>query len=490
MCEPIVKGFSYLLFHTPDLVRYGSKPSREIAQDDSLMHQITPLLRRFEEAVAYPPNQVFVGNVKPDALTHIPQPWYEHPVEGAVREGTFGDLVPEEEFYGLLKIADDFDLVWLAEDFIPLLREKLALNGFFSEQDMKRLGEGHPQSAIRRRVEKEASLPLYYESEVVGCFNRHHEEDETLSAKILMENLATKASAGMALRHLLSKTGVPPGEIRYLLSCSEEAVGDRYNRGGGNLAKAIGEMGDCVNATGSDVKAFCSAPVFALVHAASFVKSGLFDNVVVVGGGSLPKLGMKFRGHLAHRMPILEDMLGSMAFLVARDDGVNPIIRLDSVGIHTIGSSSSQQSIMESLVVKPLQRVGLELSEVDKFSTELHNPEITLPQGSGNVPLNNYRMIAALAVLQREIPRDGLDAFVRKHGMPGFSPTQGHIPAAVPYLGHAIEAMKAGQIKRAMFLAKGSLFLGRMSQLSDGISFLLERNSRTPDMKDNGRSLM
>ena len=29
-----------------------------------------------------------------------------------------------------------------------------------------------------------------------------------------------------------------------------------------------------------------------------------------------------------------------------------------------------------------------------------------------------------------------------------------------------------------MLLAKGSLFLGRMTQMSDGISFLLERNPR------------
>jgi len=27
-----------------------------------------------------------------------------------------------------------------------------------------------------------------------------------------------------------------------------------------------------------------------------------------------------------------------------------------------------------------------------------------------------------------------------------------------------------------MFLAKGSLFLGRMTQLSDGMSFILEKN--------------
>ena len=60
--------------------------------------------------------------------------------------------------------------------------------------------------------------------------------------------------------------------------------------------------------------------------------------------------------------------------------------------------------------------------------------------------------------------------------MPGFSPTQGHVPAAVPFLGHALAAMREGTMKRAMFVAKGSLFLGRMSQLSDGMSFVLEAN--------------
>jgi len=67
---------------------------------------------------------------------------------------------------------------------------------------------------------------------------------------------------------------------------------------------------------------------------------------------------------------------------------------------------------------------------------------------------------------------------VKERGMPGYAPTQGHVPSAVPFLGHAIEAMKRGDMKRAMFVAKGSLFLGRMSQLSDGISFILEANSK------------
>ena len=71
-----------------------------------------------------------------------------------------------------------------------------------------------------------------------------------------------------------------------------------------------------------------------------------------------------------------------------------------------------------------------------------------------------------------------MDKFVEKHGMPGFSPTQGHIASAIPYMPHAVDAIRSGKIKRAMFLAKGSLFLGRMTQMSDGMSFLLEQNEQ------------
>jgi betaine reductase len=187
---------------------------------------------------------------------------------------------------------------------------------------------------------------------------------------------------------------------------------------------------------------------------------------------------MKYAGHLKNDMPILEDVLGGFAFLVAPDDGKSPVIRLDSFGKHDIGANSSQQAIMTSLVLQPLKKVGLKITDIDKFSTELHNPEVTLPAGSGNTPLTNYKIMAALAVLEEEIEKEQMDAFVKERGMPGFSPTQGHIPAAVPFLGHALEAMKAGRLNNAMFVAKGSLFLGRMSQLSDGLSFLLEKNNQ------------
>lgn len=190
----------------------------------------------------------------------------------------------------------------------------------------------------------------------------------------------------------------------------------------------------------------------------------------------MAKLGMKFKGHLAKDMPILEDVLGGLAFLVTGDDGISPLIRMDSIGKHDIGAGSSQQSIMESLVLKPLDRMGKKITDVDKYAVELQNPEVTVPAGSGNVPLTNYRMIGALAVLRKEIQRSEIDRFVLEHGMPGFSPTQGHIPAAVPFLGHAIDAIKRGEMNNAMFVARGSLFLGRMTQLSDGLSFLIEKN--------------
>ena len=120
--------------------------------------------------------------------------------------------------------------------------------------------------------------------------------------------------------------------------------------------------------------------------------------------------------------------------------------------------------------------MGLQYKDVDKYATELHNPELTEPSGSGNVPLLNYRLIAGMATLEEQLSKADIPKFVERHGMPGFSPTQGHIASAVPFLGHAFDRLMAGEMERVMFLAKGSLFLGRMTRLSDGLSFILERN--------------
>ena len=58
----------------------------------------------------------------------------------------------------------------------------------------------------------------------------------------------------------------------------------------------------------------------------------------------------------------------------------------------------------------------------------------------------------------------------------GFAPTQGHIPSGVPFVGHARRDMLAKKLKNAMIIGKGSLFLGRLTNLFDGLSFVIEAN--------------
>jgi betaine reductase len=198
----------------------------------------------------------------------------------------------------------------------------------------------------------------------------------------------------------------------------------------------------------------------------------------VVGGGSLAKLGMKYQAFLRNDMPVLGDCLGAMAFLVAPDDGESPILHLESgsVGLARVGASTSDQAVYHDLIVTPLEALGLTMSDIDKFAPELHNPELMEYSGSGDVAHKNYRLIAATAVMNGAIAKSDMEKFIERIGMVGFAPPQGHIPSAVPYVGHAMAAMRRREIRRVMFLCKASLFLNRLTELYDGVSFVLEAN--------------
>ena len=100
---PVIKGASYYLAHVPSMVRHGSKPAREIEKDPSLLNPILEHTWEFEKAVKYPPNQVFIGNMDPDELLNK-GPWYKNLSPNGSRWGEFGEMMPEDEFYGMLQI--------------------------------------------------------------------------------------------------------------------------------------------------------------------------------------------------------------------------------------------------------------------------------------------------------------------------------------------------------------------------------------------------
>jgi hypothetical protein len=474
--DAVVRAASLVLAHTPGLARHGSKPARTLTGDPELTRRFLDHLRSFDDAVGYPPHQAFLGSCHPRDLP--PRPWVTptasprataHPT--AERFTPFGEIMPEEEFLGLMAAVDEFDLMTLTPDVAERAAKRLAEHPLGAHLDLARI------SAAAGDGDGREGLPLQLAPDTLaGALRGAHDEDESLAAPVLLENLACKATGTLALLHLLHDNGLDPAGIGYTMSCSEEAVGDRYQRGGGNMGKAIAAVAGLRESSGADVKDFCAAPIPALVIAASLVVSGVFEQVVVVAGGSLPKLGMKFEGHLAHDLPVLEDVIGGAALLVTADDGVSPRIRLDAVGRHRVSSGGSGSAILQDLAVRPLDALGMRMTDVDDYATELHDPEVTEPQGSGDVAARNYKTIAALAARRGDIGRDGIADFVATRGMPGYAPTQGHLASAICYLPHALNRLRSGAAEKVLLLAKGSLFLGRMSQASDGMSVLLERN--------------
>lgn len=475
----VLKGSSYFLAHTPDMVVHNGTTQtlqRKIDPDSEYLKSIKKHFRDYEACVSYPPNQVYIGNMTPEELETIETPWYNKKTDEK-RQGTFGEIMPEDEFIGMMKYVDVFDLVKLADDFSKAVKNKLAKHPLLDEKIVEKLAEEVSFEEISGFIENEKAEPIYFNGEIVGCVKAAHNLDETLFAHVIFENLVSKASCTMAILHLLQQTGINKTDIEYVLECSEEACGDMNQRGGGNFAKAAAEMAGLENATGSDVRGFCAGPTHALIQAASLVKSGVFKNVIVCAGGSTAKLGMNGKDHLSKDIPILEDCVASFAVLISENDGVSPELNIDIVGRHTVGTGASPQKVISSLTSIPLEKAGLKLTDIDKYSVEMQNPDITKPAGAGNVPEANYKMIGALAVMKGQIQKADLPDFVKQHGMVGWAPTQGHIPSGIPYLGFAQKDILSGEINRAMFVGKGSLFLGRMTNLFDGISFVIQKNS-------------
>src|SRR6056297_577961 len=426
---PVIKGAGYVLVHTPDMiVQNGSTQvvERMTNPGSEYLAEIESHIRSYQEVVSYAPNQTYIGNITPEELGKIESPWHDKKTEGT-RQGKMGEIMPQDEFIGMLKMSDAFGLVKIDKDFMGAVKEKLTGCGLFTDEDIKKLGDGDEASEIEEAVANNGAEAIYDGGKLIGCVKKAHDRDIN-------------------------------------------------QRGGGNFAKSIAEAAGATNATGSDTRGFCAAPTHALIEAAALVQAGVYENVVIVAGGATAKLGMNGKDHVKKGLPVLEDVLGGFAIMIGKNDGVNPIVRTDLVGRHTVGTGSSPQAVITSLITAPLDKAGMKITDVDKYSVEMQNPDVTKPAGEGDVPTANYKMIGALGVKRGDIDKKELAAFVKNHGMPGWAPTQGHIPSGVPYLGFAKKDLSEGSLNRVMIVGKGSLFLGRMTNLFDGVSVIVERN--------------
>ncbi|MDB8852252.1 glycine/sarcosine/betaine reductase complex component C subunit beta [Peptostreptococcus anaerobius] len=477
MSYPVFRGAGYVLVHTPDMIiKNGTTCTveQEINPDSEFLKEVGSKIRSYEEVVNYLPNQVYIGNERPEALADLKLPWCEVEHKGE-RRGKFGQIVPQDEFIALMQISDAFELVKLSEEFVSNVRPAIEEN-YPELEPFFGLLKGSDISDAEELCASHTAQGLYHEDKLVGYVKRAHDVDVNLNAHTMFENLVVKASGVVSALELLRSSGISKDEIDYVIECSEEACGDMNQRGGGNFAKSIAEMAGMTHASGSDTRGFCAGPTHALINAAALVKAGIHKNVMVVAGGASAKLGMNAKDHVKKGLPVLEDVVGGFAILISENDGVHPIIRTDSVGKHTVGTGSAPQAVMTALITQGLDRLGLKIPDVDVYSVEMQNPDITKPAGAGNVPEANYKMIGALAATRGEIEKKELKSFIAGHGLPGWAPTQGHIPSGVPYIGFLIDDLTSGDKNRAMIVGKGSLFLGRMTNLFDGVSFVAERN--------------
>ncbi|MBR0278511.1 MAG: glycine reductase, partial [Synergistaceae bacterium] len=341
-----IKSYSYCLNHAPETgSHYGGTPWEAFhsGKEQEYLDALPNHLQSYDHALHYAPNQTYIGGISYEEFEAIPAPWVDKPLpdDKSKRYGKFGELMPEDEFLGLISACDEFELVWLEKSFAEEVSKKLADDPVITEAIVKRVVRPknmHELSEIETEYKERAGLPLYCGGKVVGCIRSGHPTDPCLTAHVLMENLAGKASGVLALLHLLKNSGMNPLDLDFVIECSEEGAGDVGQRAGGNFAKAIAEVAGCTNASGCDVRGFCAGPVNAMINAAAQVASGARRNIAVVAGGSIPKLYMNSRDHVKKGLLALEDCVGSFAVLIVPDDGTMPVMRLDVLGKHTVGA--------------------------------------------------------------------------------------------------------------------------------------------------------
>mgnify|MGYP000703636313 FL=1 len=70
----VIKGASYVLAHTPEMVVYNGTTQtteRVVNPESEYLKELRSHLRSYEECVNYWPNQVYIGNATPEELPRL-----------------------------------------------------------------------------------------------------------------------------------------------------------------------------------------------------------------------------------------------------------------------------------------------------------------------------------------------------------------------------------------------------------------------------------
>ena len=154
--KSVIRGAGYVLAHTPDMVLHNGTTQtteRIVNPDSEYLKELPSHIRSFEQAVAYWPNQVYIGNKTPDELAAVAQPWCDKECDCHERYGKFGQMMPQNEFLLLMQACDVFDLVELEAEFVAANREALAANPVMEQSVLDRLKNGNSLEEIQRLVE-------------------------------------------------------------------------------------------------------------------------------------------------------------------------------------------------------------------------------------------------------------------------------------------------------------------------------------------------
>jgi hypothetical protein len=187
--KSVIKGAGYVLVHTPDMVIHNGTTQtteRIVNPDGDYLKELPKHIRSFEQALSYYTNQTYIGNVTPDELAAVEQPWADKVCPKNERYGQFGQMMPQEEFLLLLQACDVFELVKMDKEFVAAHKPALAANKVMEDHILARVNDGVDYAEIEKDVNENGAEGLYHNGKLVGCVNRAHDIDANLSAHVML----------------------------------------------------------------------------------------------------------------------------------------------------------------------------------------------------------------------------------------------------------------------------------------------------------------